>query len=60
MVANRLIARSRIDLGTTNLNLSADENSLLEEAEKRLPRDLGELAEQNGIELFPSSKPETT
>ena len=50
----------RIDLGTTNPNLSADENGLLEEAEKRLPRDLGELAEQNGIELFPSSKPETT
>ncbi len=49
----------RIDLGTTNPNLSADENRLLEEAEERLARDLGELAEQKGIELFPSSEPET-
>lgn len=50
----------RINLGESNPNLSADENELLEEAEKQLARDLGKLAEQNGIDLFSSGEPEMT
>ena len=50
----------RISLGEANPNLSADENRVLEEAERQLARNLGKLAEQHGIALFSSGEPRTT
>jgi hypothetical protein len=49
----RGFAAHRVSLGEINPGLSTDENKVLEEAERQLARNLGKLAEQNGIELLP-------